>query len=67
MLFLLQEELFSFALPLPLSFLYADSARQKMARSQKEQNTRKNPMIFPTFHSKGEGVKARIINKLPEH
>ena len=40
MLFLLQEELFSFALPLPLSFLYADSARQKMARSQKEQNTR---------------------------
>ena len=67
MLLLLEEELFSFTLPLPLSFLYADSARQKMARSQKEQNIQKEPMIFPTFHSKGGGVKARIINKLPEH
>ena len=35
MLLLLEKELFSFTLPLPLSFLYADSVRQKMARSQK--------------------------------
>ena len=31
----------------PLSFLYADSARQEMARSQKEQNTRKKPNDLP--------------------
>ena len=47
MLLLLEKELFSFTLPLPLSFLYADSARQKMARSQKEQNAQKNPNDLP--------------------
>ena len=56
MLFLLQTELFSFGLPLPLSFLYADSARQKMARSQKEQNTRKKPNDLPYLSfKKGRG------------
>ena len=35
--------------------------------TKKNKTYRKNPMIFPTFHSKGGGVKARIINKLPEH
>ena len=47
MLLLLEKELFSFTLPLPLSFLYADSVRQKMARSQKEQNIQKKPNDLP--------------------
>ena len=68
MLCLLQKELFSFAFPFFLYHFCMQTLHGKKWLDHKKNKThRKNPMIFPTFHSKGEGVKARIINKLPEH
>ena len=66
MLLLLEKEMFSFTLPLPLSFLYAELGKKWLSH-KRTIHTEKNPVIFLTFHLKRGGVKVRIIKKLPEH